>query len=372
MTCIFACISVLCMISGLDRQSFSQLLESQWSQIVGFSCEFEGNHRFCRSQDCLALKIGPDGIFDNFSGTFTFRMDNSAILDRYSRVQPQNRLHRNTLSILGDRSEVYSRNEDEADRTGTVGKAYFGAFDNAESYGIIFYAYVLRGYLKFAPAGFFDEGSSSLGGRPCHVISFTFGVDPLDQENSKVERYWIDLERGGHVVQRERSRKRKLIDRAKVESKQFKAPEAVAKPIWLPYHGIIETYLAEEGDQVVHVDKPTQIVNIWLLPDSLKFPVTLPDSRFSVKYKPGTPITDSLRQAAYEFGQDRRPPAKTPVEAQKRLEEHLAEADAQKDELKASSAARGGPGWAGWLPWTTAAGAVGLLAVVLVRRGLGR
>ena len=210
-----------------------------------------------------------------------------------------------------------------------------------------------------------------IDGHPCHVISFTFGAVPSDIKNCLVERYWIDLQRGAHALRREQSENGKLMSRTTVELKQFNASDRSGRKIWLPYHGIGEGYLFGDSKKTTYEADPTQVTDTWLLPDSLKFPADLPNSRFSVKYKPGTPITDSLRQAAYQFGQDRRPPAKTPIEAQKRLEEHLAEADAQKDELKASSAARGGAGWAGWLPWATAIGAVATLLVVLIRRGLG-
>jgi hypothetical protein len=94
----------------------------------------------------------------------------------------------------------------------------------------------------------------------------------------------------------------------------------------------------------------------------------LPPDWFKAKFKPGTPITDQLRRARYEFGQDLRPPAPSRAEAEKRLIEHLGKADAQKAGLDASRAANEGFDWLYPLVLTVTVASVIVLSVSLLRR----
>jgi hypothetical protein len=90
---------------------------------------------------------------------------------------------------------------------------------------------------------------------------------------------------------------------------------------------------------------------------------------FTIKYKPGTPVSDNLRKLQYEFGQQKIGTKPTKAEAEAMLKEQLAKAEQQKSELVAAAPSRSFDWWT-WLTWAFAAAVLGtsLVAFWVQRR----
>jgi hypothetical protein len=152
--------------------------------------------------------------------------------------------------------------------------------------------------------------------------------------NRIVKRYWIDLNRDGHVV---RSESHASIDgslggRITVNLKQFNID---GESVWFPISGISEGFIFTRDNKLEYSKKPTNRDDIYILLDTLKFNRNPPASAFKLDYKPGTPISDQLKKLRYEFGQQQPPPRLTRETAEKHLQEQLALANAQRAELVA-------------------------------------
>jgi len=149
-------------------------------------------------------------------------------------------------------------------------------------------------------------------------------------------RYWIDLNRGAHVVQYEHIMQGNLggkVDQVKLERV---AVLEDGRDAWYPVAARYASYTAGIGD---FRDSPTVEMTFRVLRETIQVNEELPDSRFDVLYRPGLPENDRLRQLEREF----RAQGKEPMDfasIQERLEENLAEANRQSEELEASSLAR--------------------------------
>jgi hypothetical protein len=90
---------------------------------------------------------------------------------------------------------------------------------------------------------------------------------------------------------------------------------------------------------------------------------------FTIKYKPGTPISDNLRKLEYQFGQQQIGLNPTKAEKEKMLNDQLAKAEQQKSALVVASTSEGFA-WTSLLPWGFGAAVViSLIAPWIQRRG---
>ena len=181
-------------------------------------------------------------------------------------------------------------------------------------------------------------------------------------------RYWIDLRRSGHVVRQE------IYTIGPEEchggSTRYKlAPFKVGKSeVWMPVAGNSSRYSAlvdrkhgrHEG-ATVRLRGRTLWTGRW---SSINIP--RPEV-FTIKYKPGTPISDNLRKLTYEFGQQKIGPKPTRAATEKMLEEQISKAEEQKSELVVASTSEGFP-WSTWLAWGFGAVVVVLSVVLWIQR----
>ena len=354
----------------LDGDELGRVLEAAWSPLRDFSLEYEGVIKAPSKavQERIERDLGSEGVYDTFSGLYLRRSDGASLVDIFHRFAPENSLSRQTIATIRGRREEFFRTDNRL-KGGEIQPESFAQQDLECSYGRIFLYPFLRGLLSYPKTRAIREEAEDVHGHRCEVVSFPIG--PQDHpEKGIIYRFWIDLDRGGNVLKRETTQGGGLFDRTSgIELKRF---DAGGVEVWLPIRGVHEVFDGERVDKVFRPNGEMNTVeSYYLISGSARFNTGPPDARFSVNFKDGTMITDRLRKVQYEFGQDRRPPPTSRAESEERLEEHLAKADAQGDELQAMSRARAGAGWTAWVPWVTSLVAVVALAAVWLQRRRG-
>jgi len=346
----------------LDKQGLYQLLSATYEPLQDVTCEYEGEMSF--PQETESGEFGPDGLYDTYSGLFISRRDGAMLEDVYHRYAPDfQQVARKTTAMISGECEEYSRRFDEPNGRGHISPAHFMRLDRTGSLGRIMCDNLLLGLLGDDTWEMTSDGSELVDGRECLVVTF-HRYRSGERKPSLSERFWIDPQRGGHALKRETHVDNgKLVNRIDdIVLKQF--VDGQGRRIWLPLSGTFVAYTKPGGRTLLN--KETYRV----LEKSIRLNRSIPDERFSVRYRNGTLITDTLRRLHYEFGQA-EPPTPTRMsraDAEALLEEQLALAQAQGDELKAASWARSGPGWMAWAPWGIAIGSFGTLLIVVLRR----
>ena len=180
------------------------------------------------------------------------------------------------------------------------------------------------------------------------------------------DRFWIDLQRGGHVVLRESYAPGKvLMGRVIIKLAPLKH-EGV--DVWMPISGEGEGHGALKDGKPAVSKQPTSIETVYLVGGTLEFNNHHDPSVFTMSYKPGTPISDNLRQVQSDFGRQTLVAKPTKTEAETMLREQVAKAEEQRQELRAGSPTAGFP-WSTVLVWAFGGSVVVLSIVLLVQRG---
>ena len=107
--------------------------------------------------------------------------------------------------------------------------------------------------------------------------------------------------------------------------------------------------------EFVWSEEPTSILSLYIIDGTLAFNRHPGPPTFSVKYKPGTPVSDHVRKLSYQYGQQKLPENPSTSETEKMLVEQVQQANEQKHTLVAAPV----EGWA-WPRW-----AVGVMGLVL-------
>jgi hypothetical protein len=187
------------------------------------------------------------------------------------------------------------------------------------------------------------------------------------------DTYWIDIERGGHVLKHEYrwgdELARQTVD---VRLKAFSLPDG--QSVWLVVHGQQQGHVGRENGQRIISELPIYIESYELLSASVRFNQNLGDAYFTIQPKPGDFVSDQVKGAAYEYGQylirasadaNKRV---TNAEVQMNLEAMLKDSEVLAGELKATSVAQRGSGWMYYVPWLLAIGSGCALIVIVLRR----
>ena len=204
------------------------------------------------------------------------------------------------------------------------------------------------------------ESPVVIDGHNCEVFAFVTGKDPekgIIDENI-IERFYIDLERGGHTIKFEWCRGSRVLARiVDIRLEQFQ--DRKGRSVWLPVYGHFEA-----GEDL---GRPMNTEIVSVMRGSIRINTGLTDDHFRLRFKDGSLIKDGVR----EFRSDQAV-AKNPVnleQAEEQLRQQIREAETQEKELKATSLARGG-GWSTmtWLPWTVALLMTVALCILLIRQ----
>ncbi len=362
---IISLMSLACVGQGeakVDPRSTVDLIESLQSGVGDFRCAFEGTSATKSEEIKRERKLGKDGVYDTFSGMFIWRSNGDTYVNTLHRHEPDGKITREQLVIRAKKSEAehYLRTDDSPIGRSAIEDSSRVNANRSGCYGAVFLVDQIRRMvaMKGIECSISEE---QVDGRNLTVLSFSF-----QGSNQLYQRYWIDLQRGGHAVRREDyARGNVLVSRVDTRLAPFKVGD---KDIWMPVSGRAEGHAALDKDHKPTFPKePTMEEIIYVVDGTLRFNQNPGPDTFRASYKLGTPISDSLRKLEYEFGQQRIGSKPTKAEAEKMLEEQVSKAEEQKSELVVASTSEGFP-WSTWLAWGLGAVVVVLSVVLWIQR----
>jgi hypothetical protein len=198
---------------------------------------------------------------------------------------------------------------------------------------------------------FSDKGDVMLDDRSYRLVEFQIAPPKSDGDSGHFtgQRIWVDMARGCHPTRRESYSAGSLVSRATVALQQFSLPSG--GPIWLPVSGTVEGFAEVDDNKKLYFASEVQNTEVLkIMTNTLQINRHPGDGAFALKYRPGTPVTDSLRDLRYEYG-IQKTVAGTRAEAEEQLREQLRVAEEQRSELIASSQSREGMRWFEFTPW---------------------
>jgi hypothetical protein len=348
-----------------DVRTLLDTIEALQEPMEDFRCEFEGSLRFqgkVLEQEKAKGTVREDGLYETFSGVFIWKRGGDTHSDSLHRREVDASVTRQTLVVrMGEqRAELHQRFNDNSIGNASIDSPRRINSGQSNCLGSIF----LIDQIKREAT---DEGMEpsvtdvELEGRPMKVLSIALKGVP----DSLIGRYWIDLRRNGHAVRVEGYQSGSdMVSRLDVELAPF---QVGGTEVWMPVSGKGVGYAALEGGKPIVVTEPTSITTIKVLDGTMEFNQHPGPDVFTIKYKPGTPISDHLRKLRTEFGQQKIGPKPTKADMERMLNEQVAQAEAQKAELVAAPISEGFA-WSSWLAWGFGTNVVISLVALWVQR----
>lgn len=338
-----------------DVRSLLATIEALQQPIEDFRCEFEGAE-YARGPVAAQRKVGADGVADRFGGTFLWKRGD---------VRSETMHRRAPDGYITRESVVIRRREGKAEQVSRVNDSVMPVAsilapkDLDRSGPGHLEQIFLTDYLKQLAADSRYElrvSDDVVEGDPYKALDVAIAGIP----DSRTGRYWIDLRRGGHVVRAEGyGSDQAILSRLDVKLARFKVGDVEA---WMPVSGEYASYAAFEKGSLALTKEPTVLSTVNVLQSTLQFNKRPGPEAFTLKYKPGTPVSDHLRQMSYEFGRQTIGLKPSKADAETMLNEQVARAEAQ-NKLLVASPAQDGDGWS-WMIWgfggLALAGSIGL------------
>jgi len=360
--------------ADLERADVARLIDgAEQPACRDIVFDYEGKLHVPGPIERESLKLGPDGIRSIYTGTFRRRSDGAYAVDVYTLDKRRDRMRHDQVAILGERMESSSIHADEKKAKILVNSQGPLRFAGPGNYRSIWLADWVR---KFAESPYMYDflGYQRLDGVECLVVRFRLALDDSEPRPGQLSHtFWIDLNRGGHVVRHEDRKGDNLAGLTTVRLEKF--TPGPGRVVWLPVSGRNESRVGLRSGKMAFLDEPVAYDTYDMIPVTLRFDQGLKDADFSIKAKSGDVVSDELRKAKYQFGQYMVRPKgttkqPTDVEVKANLDRMLKDKAVLANELKASSPLREGPGWSSYWPWGLAGlAAVGIGVVYYRRRG---
>ena len=314
-------------------------MEALQLPVEDFRCEFEGTVQL-KGDAWKNEKTGDGGLLESFNGAFIWRRGGDIHSETFHRQGFNNviKLESVVVRMKQNQAERYERANDaplgfaRIDTPAQVRSAVTGDL----------------GYILLLDSIKKDVTDESLElsvtddqseGRPLRVLNVAQKIMGGKRGSVLARRYWVDLRRGGHVVRQEwYLRGKEARVRLDVEVSRFKLGNS---EVWMPTSGSKMSYVALVDKKPVITKEPSVIERIDVLRSTMQFNTHPGPEVFTIKYKPGTPISDSLRKVTYEFGQQKLPSEPKKADIEKMLREQIAEAQKQKEDLVVASSSDG-------------------------------
>ncbi len=348
---------------ALDVKMLLDTIESLQQSVEDFRCEFEGTRR-ARGKVAEAMKVvREDGLYETFSGVFIWKKGGDMHIESLRRREADNQIARDSVVVRMRRQEAeeYYRLNDEPIGRARIRKPKEVRTNSPGRLGSIFPLDLIK---RAATDDTLEctVTDDQIDGRPLKVVNVAFKGVP----DSLFNRYWIDLRRNGHVVRIESYSRKVMSGRLDIQLAPFKVGGA---EVWMPVSGESVGYAALVDGKPVITDRPTNLDRVYVLRGTMEFNKRPGPEVFTIKYRPGTPISDNLRKLEYEFGQQQIGSNPTKAETEKMLNEQLAEAEEQKSTLVVASTSEGFA-WTSLLPYGFGAAVViSSIALWIQRRG---
>ena len=349
-------------------------LRAMSALVEDFSCEFEGSLRYTTKNSWDRLHLPDSGLYDEFSGNYTWRNDGAAILDVYHRFAPSNDLQRQTTAAIKGEVTDYRRSSDAIQGSGTKTAIHGTEFTATASPAILLARDRLLANLGDEGFRVLQQPDEFVDSALCEVYDFVYKRGPNSTlKDAPGERFWVDMRRDGHVLKHESYNENSSHVASRLSGvRLMRVPIGNNQDAWFPSTGVGQGFMdLDAAKKLVCRDSATTVESIDVMVGTIRVNQHPDDSTFAVDSKLGTPITDRLRSSQYEFGQQRtRVTTRAAAEAQ--VQELLSQADAQKKDLEAASYTRSGPDLLAWSPWAIAAVACITLIVFMIRGKMAR
>jgi hypothetical protein len=333
-------------ITGDEAHLLVDSIESLQQQVDDFRCEFEGTLR-ARGKVADAFKVVEGGVVDSFSGMFAWRRGGDLRCECWTRKASDNlKLVRWTTIVRFQKNEAeqYRRFDDAPIGQVLIVPARGQVLSNLDLWSprSLFLIDDLR-YDVANESHISSVHDDVIDGRVFKVLEIGFA-----RKDQLFRRYWIDLQRNGHVVRAEvYMNGEKLLIRRDIRLASFKSGNTET---WMPISADQVGYASATKDQLV-TTQPTTQGTISVVNGTMEFNKHPGPEVFTIKYKAGTPVSDSVRQLNYEFGQQNVPARPTRAEAEKMLKDQLAQAEEQKSHLVVAILSEEGFAWSTFLAW---------------------
>jgi hypothetical protein len=350
-----------------ESQDVVDTIEALQQPVEDFRCEFEGTNRYMGAVAESVKVVREDGLYESFSGIFVWRAGGDIYTEFLNRRMADNQISRENLAVRVRKGEAeeYHRMDDSPIGIAVIRslKEVRPSFHNCLS--SIFLVDLMKREIaddRFETTVTNDQ----IDGTPVRVLNVALKGVPVDGGRSQLlARYWVDLRRSGHVVRTEGYRRGEVVrSRLNVKLAPF---QVGGTEVWMPVSGEKFGYEALVDKKLVITKEPTSIMRIYVVGGTMEFNKRPGAEVFTMKYKPGTPISDELRKLTYEFGQQKIAARPTKADTEKMLDEQLARAEEQRNELVVASTDEGFD-WASLMIWVFAGLTVIGSAALLIQR----
>jgi hypothetical protein len=349
-----------------DVQTLMATIESLQAPIEDFRCEFEGTVHLkgdrARRELARQIPLAEDGLSESFSGVFVWKRGGDMYSDGLTRWAADNQVLRETLlmRMSEQHAELYGRRNDAPFGSARVVRPTELRAWLHNCLASIFLIDMLKQAVA-APNQEVSISDGEIGGRALKVLSIALRNVP----NSLIARFWIDLRRNGHVVRKEGYQSgQRMGGRLDIKLAPYKIGDA---DVWMPVSGENVAYVDKVDKKVVVTKEPTSVSIIYVVDGTMEFNKRPGPEVFTIKYKPGTPISDKLRKLQYEFGSANINPRPSKAEVEKMLHEQIAKAKQQGSELVVASTPQG-VDWGWWIGWGCGTTLAASSVVLLVQR----
>ena len=265
-------------------------IEAVQQPIQDFRCEFEGTLRF-KGTLAEEMKADGDGLHETFSGIFIWKTGGDTHSESLHRRAPDGQITRESLVVrMRERqAERYSRLDD-----GPSGVALIEdpSEVNSSDYNCLGSIFLIDQNKRDTSDRDLEAslGDEQIEGRPLKVLSIRLKNAP----DWILRRYWIDLRRSGHVVREQGYLNSGAVEfRLDIKLAPFRLG---ATEVWMPISGVAASYASIVDKKAVANKEPTSLGAIYVVDGTMEFNKRPGPEVFTMKYKPGTPISDNLRK----------------------------------------------------------------------------
>lgn len=342
----------------LSRADLLAAIRDAEDQLGDVEYLYEGSYRLLVAPDLSKIPEANrntsftlrDSI--RFQGRFARRSDGLAHLDLYTWQDPASGNPSRYVACLPGDGKLHEQGFHPGGGPTEKGKSRPGWY--GDFFQMFYPAQLdLRPYvaalLQRKDSNYKCKGWETIGDRSCLAIEIA------NPSGSMADEFWIDLERGMLPVRYDERVGQDLRLRVQdVEPVAFPGPDGT--PIWLPGSARVLSHV----DLGEFTDEPVSEVTIGLVRNSVRIGQGLPDSRFTLRYRPqGGPVPDAWAEAEAEARERARIEVSQSAEAG--LAAELAVANQTTRELTATPGGLGA--WLGRNATTLMLAAVGALSL---------
>lgn len=323
----------------IDAEQFDRIMAGLHAEIEDVSFVFEGRERGVPLEltvEDLLAGADPEAPHLDYQGQYAFRSDGATRLDRFDSdtfittpgKESPNEVHQFAVMLAGRIERVTSspteRNERPISRPGGPGSLN----EPGSPMRICYLWYFQKGW-PWAENHYKFLGWETIDGHRCAKVQFIKPAPtPGHPDGQLGQRFWIDLERGGHPLKVEYIDPSGLSMRvAGIRLAQFEKPDG--KTIWLPVRGYCENFATGQPQ------RPVGLETYYVVDGTVHLNQGLPDEVFTLDWDGKLPEPESLATQRREF---RKPvPKRDPKSVRKNLEHRLAIAETQAPLIQATT-----------------------------------